>query len=411
MAASRRKPNPIPLLENPFMSPDATHATPVRTPKLGRAVRIGLAVAVIATIAGISVRAYDYHRVVKWTDAQVTPSVQLVTPEGSGSSQPMTLPGHLDAWISAPIHARVSGYLKSWSRDIGSQVAAGQSLAEIDTPELDQQYEQAKANLARAQANARLAVLTDKRWKNLLTSNSVSKQEADEKAGEAEAAQANVLGAQADVDRIAALEAFKHISAPFAGTVTARNTDIGDLISANSESTPALFTVSDTSRMRLYVEVPQGYADAIKPDMSVQLDVPDHPGEQFTGHLIGNSGAVNQVSGSLLAQFEVDNPKGALLPGAYAEVHLPMSGNSRTLTVPATTLIFRAQGPQVAVLGPGNKVVLRDVHIAMDLGDRLRIDKGLQPGDRVINHPSDSLMQGDLVQIGHTDADGAAKPE
>lgn len=393
------------------MSHDATIATPARTPKLGRAVRVGLAVAVIVTIAGISVRAYDYHRVVKWTDAQITPTVQLVTPQNSGDHQSMTLPGHLDAWISAPIHARVSGYLKSWSRDIGSQVAAGQSLAEIDTPELDQQFEQAKANLARAQANARLAVLTDKRWKNLLASNSVSKQEADEKAGEAEAAQANVLGAQADVDRIAALEAFKHITAPFAGTVTARNTDIGDLISANSESTPPLFTVSDTTRMRLYVQVPQGYADTIKPDMSVQLDVPDHPGEQFIGHLIGNSGAVNQLSGSLLAQFEVDNPKGELLPGAYAEVHLPMTGNSHTLTVPATTLIFRAQGPQVAVVGTDNKVALRDVHIAMDLGDRLRIDKGLQAGDRVINHPSDSLAQGDVVQIARASNEAAAKPE
>ena len=262
----------------------------------------------------------------------------------------------------------------------------------------------------RAQANARLAVLTDKRWKNLLASNSVSKQEADEKAGEAEAAQANVLGAQADVDRIAALEAFKHITAPFAGTVTARSTDIGDLISANNESSPALFTVSDTTRMRLYVEVPQGYADAIRPDMSVQLDVPDHPGEQFTGHLIGNSGAVNQASGSLLAQFEVDNPRGELLPGAYAEVHLPMAANNHTLTVPATTLIFRAQGPQVAVVDAHNKVVLRNVHIAMDLGDRLRIDKGLQAGDRVINHPSDSLAQGDAVQIALAD-DDAGKAE
>ena len=392
------------------MSHDATLTPPARTPRLGRVVRICIALAALGAIAGISVRAYDYHRVVTWTDAQVTPSVQLVTPEASGGDQAMTLPGHLDAWISAPIHARVSGYLKSWNRDIGSQVAAGQSLADIDTPELDQQFEQAKANLARTQANARLAVLTDKRWKNLLASNSVSKQEADEKAGEAEAAQANVLGAQADVDRIAALEAFKHISAPFAGTVTARNTDIGDLISANSENAPALFTVSDTSRMRLYVEVPQGYADAIRPDMSVKLDVPDHPGEQFTGRLIGNSGAVNQASGSLLAQFEVDNPKGQLLPGAYAEVHLPMSGNSHTLTVPATTLIFRAQGPQVAVLGADNKVVLRNVHIAMDLGDRLRIDKGLQPGDRVINHPTDSLAQGDAVQVARADND-AAKAE
>ena len=393
------------------MSHDAAIVATARTPKPGRAVRIGLALALLATIAGISVRAYDYHRVVKWTNAQVTPTVQLVTPEGGQGQASMTLPGRLDAWIGAPIHARVSGYLKSWSHDIGSQVAAGQSLAEIDTPELDQQFEQAKANLARAQANARLAALTDKRWKNLLQSNSVSKQEADEKAGEAEAAQANVLGAKADVDRIAALEAFKHVTAPFAGTVTARNTDLGDLISANSENAPALFTVSDTTRMRLYVEVPQGYADAIRPDMSVQLDVPDHPGEQFSGHLIGSSGAVSQTSGSLLAQFEVDNRNGELLPGAYAEVRLPMSGNRHTLTVPATTLIFRAQGPQLAVVGADHKVQLRDVHIALDLGDRLRIDKGLQPGDRVINHPSDSLMQGDVVQVAAAGSDGTAKAE
>ncbi|MFC4528082.1 efflux RND transporter periplasmic adaptor subunit [Dyella halodurans] len=390
------------------MSHDAPVATPQRPPKLGRAVRFGLGAALLATIAGISVRAYDYHRVVKWTDEQVMPSVQLIEPDVGAGQQATTLPGHLDAWISAPIHARVGGYVKSWARDIGSQVNAGETLAEIDTPELDQQFEQAKAGLARARANARLAALTDKRWKNLLTSNSVSKQEADEKAGEAEAAQANVLAAQADVDRIAAMEAFKHITAPFAGTVTARNTDIGDLISATNDNSAPLFTISDTRRMRLYVEVPQGYADSIKPGMSVQLDVPDHPGEHFSGQLIGNSGAVNQASGTLLAQFEVDNSKGGLLPGAYAEVHLPLGNHSHTMTVPATVLIFRAQGPQVAVLGQDGRVQLRDVHIAMDLGDRLQIDQGLHPGDRIINHPSDSLMQGDRVQVASSaDATGA----
>ncbi|HET6552720.1 MAG TPA: efflux RND transporter periplasmic adaptor subunit [Dyella sp.] len=381
------------------MSHDAhAAAAPKRMPNTRRALRVGLTLAVLAVIAGVSVRAYDYHRVVKWTDAQVVPSVQLIAPVVGAGNQSMILPGHLDAWISAPIHARVGGYLKGWTHDIGSEVAANDTLAVIDTPELDQQYEQAKANLARASANARLATLTDKRWKNLLASNSVSKQEADEKAGEAEAAQANVLAAQADVDRIAALQAFKHVTAPFAGTVTARHTDIGDLISANDNG-PALFTVSDTSRMRLYVDVPQGYANAIKPGMTVQLDVPDRPGQQFTGRLIGNSGAVNQASGTVLAQFEVDNAHDALLPGAYAEVHLPMQDAGHIITVPATVLIFRAQGPQVAVLGEGNKVELRNVHIALDLGEHLQIDQGLKPGDRIIDHPSDSLMQGDRVQL------------
>lgn len=387
------------------MPHDADAATTSRQPpNVSKALRAGIALAVLATIAGISVRAYDYHRVVKWTDAQVVPSVQVITPDVGGVADGMTLPGHLDAWISAPIHARVGGYLKRWDHDIGSQVAANETLATIDTPELDQQFEQAKANLARAKANARLAALTDKRWKNLLASNSVSRQEADEKAGEAEAAEANVQAAQADMDRIAALEAFKHVTAPFAGTVTARHTDIGDLISAN-DSGPALFTVADTSRMRLYVDVPQGYASAIKPGMSVQLDVPDHPGQQFTGHLIGNAGAVNQASGTVLAQFEVDNTGNALMPGAYAEVHLPTDNGGHIITVPATVLLFRAQGPQVAVLGADNKTELRKVHIALDLGDHLQIDQGLKPGDRIIDHPPDSLMQGDQVMVATAAAD------
>lgn len=381
------------------MSHDAhAAATPRRPPDTRRAMRAGLSLAVLAVIAGMSVRAYDYRRVVRWTDAQVVPSVQVIAPQPGAGGEAMTLPGRLDAWISAPIHARVGGYLKSWKHDIGSHVDANETLAVIDTPELDQQYEQAKANLARAKSNARLAALTDKRWKNLLASNSVSRQEADEKAGEAEAAQANVLAAQADVDRIAALEAFKRVTAPFAGTVTARQTDIGDLISANDNG-PALFTVADTRRMRLYIEVPQRYAGAIKPGMTVKLDVPDQPGRHFSGHLIGNAGAVNQASGTVLAQFEVDNSDGALLPGAYAEVQLPMDKGSHIVTVPATVLLFRAQGPQIAVVGAGNKAELRKVHIALDLGDHLQIDQGLEPGDRIIDHPPDSLAQGDAVQV------------
>lgn len=381
------------------MSHDNVAAASRRPPNLRRAIRLGLVAAVLATIAGISVRAYDYHKVVKWTDAQVTPSVQVIDPVAGDAEQAMTLPGHLDAWISTTIHARVGGYLKAWTHDIGSKVKAGEALAEIDTPELDQQFEQAKANLARARANAKLAELTDQRWRNLLASNSVSKQEADEKAGEAETARANVLAAQADMDRIAALEAFKHITSPFDGTVTARHTDIGDLINANNDNSPALFTVADTSRMRLYVEIPQGYASSVKPGMTVKLDVLDHPGEAFTGHLIGSSGAVNQASGTLLAQFEVDNPKGELMPGSFAEVSVPMPSDAHVMTVPATVLIFRAAGPQIAVVGTNGKAELRKVHIARDLGDHLQIDQGLRPGDRIIDHPSDSLAAGDPVRI------------
>ncbi|MBB6244526.1 efflux RND transporter periplasmic adaptor subunit [Rhodanobacter sp. MP1X3] len=380
------------------MSPN--HDAPAQHPlRLGRPIAIVLVLAVLATAIGLTVRAHDYHQLVSWTNAQELPTVQLAPIAGKSDNHAMTLPGRVDAWISAPIHARVSGYLKSWDKDIGSTVNAGDTLGIIDTPELDQQFEQAKAVLVRAKADQRLAQVTSQRWQHLLSSNSVSKQEADEKSGEAEVAAANVLSAQADVDRLAALESFKHITAPFSGTVTSRNTDIGDLISSTSENSPALFTVADTSKMRLYVRIPQGYAASIKPGMTVNLSVLEHPGETYKATLIGSSGSVNQESGSLLAQFEAPNPHGELLPGDYAEVTLPVAVNTHLITVPATVLIFRAAGPQVAVLGADNRVQLRDIHIGMDLGDALEIDHGLQLGDRIIDHPPDSLSQGDKVQL------------
>lgn len=392
------------------MSPN--HDAPAQRPlRLGRPIAIVLVLAVLATAIGLAVRAHDYHQLVSWTNAQELPTVQLAPIAGKSDNHAMTLPGRVDAWISAPIHARVSGYLKSWDKDIGSTVNAGDTLGIIDTPELDQQCEQAKAVLVRAKADQRLAQVTSQRWQHLLSSNSVSKQEADEKSGEAEVAAANVLSAQADVDRLAALESFKHITAPFSGTVTSRNTDIGDLISSTSENSPALFTVADTSKMRLYVRIPQGYAASIKPGMTVNLSVLEHPGETYKATLIGSSGSVNQESGSLLAQFEAPNPHGELLPGDYAEVTLPVAVNTHLITVPATVLIFRAAGPQVAVLGADNRVQLRDIHIGMDLGDALEIDHGLQPGDRIIDHPPDSLSQGDEVQLAAAASSGNATHE
>ena len=380
-----------------------------RPPRLRLAIIVLLVVAVLVTVIGLAVRAHQYHQLVNWTDDQQIPTVQLAAPLTSADTHQMTLPGHLEAWISAPIHARVSGYLKSWSKDIGSTVNAGDTLGIIDTPELDQQYNQSKAALVRAQADERLAQITSKRWQHLLASNSVSKQEADEKSGDAEVAAANVLSAQADLDRLAALEAFKHITAPFSGTVTSRSTDIGDLISATSDnSSPALFTVADTSKMRLYVSVPQGYAASIKPGMTVSLSVLEHPGITYKATLMGSSGSINRASGSLLAQFEVPNSQGDLLPGDYAEVHLPVAVNTHIVTVPSTVLIFRGDGPQVALLGPDNRVKLHDVHIGVDLGDALEIDRGLLPTDRIIDHPPDSLMQGDQVHLATAAQEGIA---
>lgn len=382
------------------MSHNPVSVQVAQNPPRLKAVGIGGAlVAVFAVVFGLALRYHEHHELVQWTDAQLIPTVRLAPASDPAKQHIITLPGHLQAWYSAPIHARVSGYLKAWYKDIGDKVKAGDVLATIDTPELDQQLEQAKAVLVKAQADANLANITAKRWQHLLGSDSVSKQEADEKVGEAAAAQATVLAAKADVDRLSALESFKKIVAPFDGVVTARRTDVGDLITANNESGPELFSVADTSRMRLYVPVPEVNSERIKPGMKVKLHVPELPGRTFQATLIGDSDAINQRSGSLLAQFVANNSDGALKPGDYAEVQFNLPVDPHLVTIPATALIFRSKGPQVAVLGPDSRVHLHDVHIAVDLGTSLQIDQGLTPSDRVIENPPDSLMDGDKVSV------------
>ncbi|GLQ92853.1 RND transporter MFP subunit [Dyella acidisoli] len=383
-----------------LMSHNAVNVAVVRKPKHLKVVGIGAAViAALVVTVGLAARRYQHQELVQWTDAQLIPSVRLAPSMDPATAHAITLPGHLEAWNSAPIHARVGGYLKAWYKDIGAQVKAGDVLAVIDTPELDQQLEQAKAVLVKAQANAHLADMTAQRWQHLLGSDSVSKQEADEKNGDAEAARANVLAAKADVDRLDALETFKKIVAPFDGVVTARHTDVGDLITANNESGPELFTVADTSRMRLYVPVPQADVGSIKSGMKATLTVPEWPGQSFNATLIGNSEAINPSSGSLLAQFVADNKRGELKPGDYSDVQLDIAVDPHRITVPATALIFRSQGPQVAVMGADGRVHLRKVHVALDLGTSLQIDQGLGPNDQVIENPPDSLMDGDQVRV------------
>jgi RND family efflux transporter MFP subunit len=380
------------------------------TPRLRPVIAGGLLLAIVAVAARITLRAHDYNQLAQWTAEQEIPTVALVTPSAQSGLHNISLPGQLQAWIDAPIRAQVSGYLKSWKTDIGAKVNAGDLLGTIETPELDQQFAQAKAGLARTKADAQLAQITAKRWNNLLSSNSVSKQEADEKTAQAQVAQANVQSAQADVDRLAALESFKRVVAPFDGTVTNRQTDVGNLVTANGGTGSTLFSLADTRRMRLYVQVPQGYAGSIKPGLPVKLSVLEHPGKTYRAVEIGSAGAVDPHSGSQLVQFEVDNTDADLLPGDYAQVAIPLTDNPNLITVPATALIFRAQGAQLAVVGPGNRVQLRSVHIVQDLGNVLKIDQGLMPGDKIIDHPSDSLAQGNQVRIAVTaDADPTAK--
>jgi RND family efflux transporter MFP subunit len=367
--------------------------------------RIGgifLVIVILAVTWGLYSRHRDAQALDSWTDQQLIPTVQLA-PSSAATGNTMTLPGRLNAWNNAPIRARVGGYLKDWTKDIGDPVKAGDVLATIESPDLDQQFEQARADVVRYQADAQLADITSRRWKNLRASNSVSQQELDEKIGQAAAARASVLSAQANVDRLAALESYKQIVAPFNGTVTARSTDIGDLITANVSTGPELFTVADTSKLRLYVSVPQNYSTMIKPGMQVQLAVPEHPGQLYTATLAGTSGSVNQLSGAMLAQFVVDNKNNQLMPGSYADVHFKAIPNSRMVVVPSSALLFRAAGPQMATVDEHGKVVLHDVHIALDMGQMLEIDQGLVPSDRVVINPTDSMQQGDAVHVAESD--------
>ncbi|MFT4197809.1 MAG: efflux RND transporter periplasmic adaptor subunit [Pseudoxanthomonas sp.] len=373
--------------------------SPRRAPR--RAAVVAAAVLVLVA-AGLAVRAYEQRQVAAWTRAQATPVVTVVKVSRGGEGDVLRLPAHLGAWSQAPIHARVSGYLKAWYADIGSPVKAGQVLAEIDSPELGQQIAQAQAKLLQARADAQIARTSAERWQQMLASHSVSRQEADEKQAAASAAEATVAAAAADYARLQELGAYRQVRAPFAGTVTARRVDIGQLVHAD-DSGAALFDLADNHRLRLMVPVPQNYAASIHPGMSAQVSVPDRPGHQYSVVLLGDSAAIDRASGTLLAQFAVDNPQGELLPGSYAEVALPLAAGDGNISIPASALIFRAQGTQVAVLEAGGKVALRKVHVALDLGDSLEIDQGLKDGEQVIDSPPDALRDGDPVRVAQED--------
>ena len=386
--------------------------SPDHTPSRKRLMLLGiggLSLAALLVASGLAARTRHERAVVAWTETAAVPQVLVFQPQHNVLGDTLRLPAHLEAWSKAPIHARVSGYLKDWTQDIGTHVAAGQVLAHIDSPDLDQQVAQARARMTQQQANARLAQTTAERWQNLLASHSVSRQEADEKTSNAAAAKANAEAAAADYARLSALEDYKTIRAPFAGTLTARHTDIGQLIKADNDSDPELFDLADTHKLRLYVPIPQNYASVIRPGLQAQLTVPEHPGQHFSAQLVGDSTAIDPRSGTLLAQFVAANPDGALMPGDYAEATLAIPADTHGVSIPASALIFRAQGTQVAVIDGSRHVHLRSIHIGLDLGERLVIDQGLQATDQVIDNPPDALREGDLVQL--ADAGGEHAPK
>jgi RND family efflux transporter MFP subunit len=362
-----------------------------------------IALAVIVVAAGVTLRAVDARNLKTWTNAQVIPTVSVIHPVSAASGPTLDLPSHLEAYSRAPIFARVSGYLKSWSVDIGAPVKAGQLLAVIESPELDQQLLQARADLTSAQANAALAGTTAKRWQALLGTDSVAQQEVDERTGDYTAKKAAVAAAQANVDRLLATKGFERIVAPFDGVVTARDTDVGALINAGSGGVgQELFVVSDVKRLRVYVQVPQSYAPDVRNGTTATLSVPEYPGQHFTARVVATADSVNAASGTTLVQLLVDNTDGKLLPGGFASLQFKLPVTQNAVRVPASALIFDAHGLRVATLGANGLVAFKTVTINRDFGDSVEIGSGLVATDRVIDTPPDGLVAGDRVQVAST---------
>ena len=358
-----------------------------------------LVVAAACLVAwGILVRKSEDTALRTVVQAHAVPTVKVISPVVLSEVQALSLPGTLQAYYSATVYSRVSGYLKRWRVDIGAEVKAGQVLAEIETPELDQQLIQSRANLDTAIANEKLTKITSDRWKNLLATDSVSKQEADEKQGDNEAKRALVEAARADVERLRALQSFKQIVAPFDGVVTARKTDIGALVNAGHDAGHELFTVADVHKLRAYVNVPQLYSSQIGVGMKAHITLPGLPGKVIDAVLTNNSRAVSEDTDAVLIQLDVDNADRQLMPGSFIDVNFDLPADAGILQVPASALIFRKDGLMLAVLGADNRVTLRSVKISRDLGTMVEIAHDLSATDRVIDNPPDSLETGDLVQ-------------
>ena len=361
---------------------------------------LGLAAVVILVWAGLSAH-HASAKLKEATEEQAVLTVATTRPATQSGLAELVLPGNIQANYEAPIYARTSGYLKRWLVDIGTPVKAGQLLAEIESPEVDSQLRQAEADLATAEANQKIADLTAERWRNLRASDSVSKQEADEKISLAASGDAQMQAARANVQRLRELSGFEKVTAPFDGVVTARNTDIGRLITAGENTGPALFRVADMRRLRLYVSVPQTYAAAMKPGLQADLLFPDRPGKTYVATLDSTSSAIDTSTRTLLAQLVIDNKSGELLPGAYAEVHfkLPPGVGGASYKLPANVLLFRSDGLHVGTVDANNHVVLKPVQIGRDYGSEVEIVHGLDANDNVILSPPDSLADGVTVRV------------
>lgn len=364
-----------------------------------------LLVGIIALVAagaiaanGLISRGRSRQDLVQWTNAQAVPTVALAKLVRGDAEQKLILPGSIQPYSKATIYARVSGYLKTWNKDIGAHVKVGEVLATIEAPDLDQQLAQARATLASAKANQEIAAITASRNNALVQKQIVSQQIADQTTADAEAKKAIMDASQAYVRQLEAMQSFKQIVAPFDGVVTARNTDIGALINSGNTG-QALFEVSDLHRVRIYVQVPQAFIADLRPGLKATFEMPQYPGRKFDATLVTTSNAMSEMSRSMLVELQADNPDDKLFGGAYCRVDFQIPGDPNMVRLPATALMPADRGVQVAVLGDGNKVMLKSIQLGRDFGDTVEVTAGLAPQDRVIDSPPETLRSGDTVQL------------
>ena len=361
-------------------------------------IAVVLLVLIVGAVIAMLVRRHDSNVLAKETERESVPTVAVIHPTLEKPDEELVLPGSLQAFEESPIYARTNGYLLRWYKDIGSRVTKGELLADIDTPEVDQELMQARATRQQIVAQMDLAKINSDRYLSLRTTDSVSQQEADQQASGYQQAKANLNAADANVRRLEELESFKHVYAPFSGVLTKRNVDPGALINAGGTG-KELFDMARVDLLRVYVNVPQAYAPAIKNGMEAWVTLQELPGQKFKGTVARTAESIDPTTRTLLTEVDVPNKDGHLLPGSFGEVHFRVGINAQKVTLPVNTMLFRQEGPRVAVVGSDNKVQLRPITIGRDYGSTLEILGGVGVEDRVVINPADSLEEGQQVNV------------
>ena len=389
-------------------------AEEIRAPqKKSRLFLFLFAVVFVLVVAGaitLLQRHAQYEALAKNTEEISIPTVAVIHPTLENSDEDLVLPGTLQAYVESPIYARTNGYVKEWYHDIGTRVRQGELLADIETPEIDQQLSQAKADLATAQANANLSQITATRYEDLIKTDGVSKQEVDNASGDLAAKKATVASAEANVRRLEQLESFKHIYAPFSGVITKRNVDIGNLINAGNTGSQLLFSLSQTDPIRVYVSVPEQNAPGIHAGLGAYLELTQYPGKNFQGKVVRTAEAIDPSTRTLLTEVDVPNRGGELLPGGYAQVHLQVNVTGERLQVPVNALLFRSEGLRAVVVDANHKTHLRALTIGRDYGTSLEVLRGLNSADWIVLNPPDSLEEGQSVKVKEVAQNAAAPP-